>query len=443
MDSNLSALLAELPSVRTLDAAKLDESAALLANIKVARNSADSNGLFTTYAFCSDVVYNVTALDSAGSLLDGMNADVKYIDGLGGVAAEIVRITAERKGLASKNQAYDTLIANATARMNEERQKMASAAALLDDQFTKSTQDAAEYSFFRFTSAVAAKDYLSADIAYQDFTIAVENADNAADNLVQRYGKLHGLLENCTQNVYKAEQLDKDGQYLGTTTRLLAQLAQQRDALNATPIETAGFVQIESSVRAACASVGSLFSSLGADFFGGKRGQVEANLAEARNASASYGAELNDSEVRGLLAQANASTALGNFDSTSELYDQALGKSAALLASEKAKAQAFSEASAEIESADGKIKDAQHGWKYLFVRPDASGPDATLSQARAALRADPARALQLAQEASSQMDQAGGAIAIINYGLAGGAMMFAFAIALGAVALVSRKRRGR
>ncbi|MFA6035435.1 MAG: hypothetical protein WC759_00570 [Candidatus Micrarchaeia archaeon] len=440
MDAGVSALLAELPSVRTLESAEMNESAGLLANIRIARNNADNNGLFSSYDFCENVVYNLTALDSAGAILDGMNADVRYIDSLGGVAAEIVRITADRKKLSDKSHAYDALIANATARMNAERQKMSAAAGLLNDQFARSTHNTAEYSFYQFTSAVAAKDYLSADIAYQDFTIAIENADNAAENLVQRYGKLHGLLENCTQSVYRAEQLDEDEQYLGSTTRLLSQLADERYALNATPIETTTFVQLEARVKGTCIDVGDMLGKLGGDFFGGKREKIDANLAEARNASLSYAGTLNDTEVLELLAQANASSSIGNFDRTAELYDQALEKSAALLAFEKAKAQTFAEAVAEIEKVDGKIKDAQGSWKFAFVRPETGIANATLTEARFVLHDDPAKALELAQNANAEIDAASGAVAVVNYGIVGGVMMFIFAMGLLAVGLVFMKR---
>jgi len=440
MDSNVSALLAKLPEVQALDPAAVNESQRLLANIGSARNGADSNGLFTKYSFCEDVAYNVTALDSAGAILDGIGADVDYINGLGKVAMDIVGTTLERKRLAGKGAGYEVLLQNATQRMNEERRVMSGALAVLTDPFTKNTHDAAEYAFYKFTSAVAAKDYIAADIAYQDFTVAAENAENAAQSLAQRYGKLHGLVDNCTQSVYRAEQLDTDQKQLGSTTRLLAQFSDYEARLNATPIAITDFAVLENSVKGTCVEVGGLLGTLNSDFFEGKKGKVEQNLMEARNVSQSYGEELNDSAVREILALANASLFIGNFDRADELYTQALDASAALLAAVNGKGQNVSEAEKRIAEVEGRINDSQTSWKFFFVRPETGIASKTAAAARAALHSDPAKALELADDASAEMDAATSAVEMVNYGIVAGALMLILAVGILAVALVFVKR---
>jgi hypothetical protein len=427
MDSNVSALLGEIDGVRALDRAAVERASASMAAVQEAKSRMVQNDLFDNYGFCELIQFDSAALDSAASLLQQTDGDLDYLDGLPAFASNISSLTAQRMKLATKDAAYDVILENATARMALMTTRMSQASHLLQDSFTQGLADSAQLAYVKLTNALKAKDYAAADVAYNEFVVSAENAENAADNLVHRYGSANALLGNCTNSIGRAEELDTQQAYISTTARLRANLSAQHAALAATPMGVGQLATLEVSIKSTCVEVGELMGKLGSDFFAGRRGAVAKNLEEARQLSALYGIGLNETRVQDLLAQADASITIGNFDRSTEFYDAAVAESESLLATAKERGAKVDAAAKAVDAADARLKEAD-SWKFVFVKPDIAGAKADLDAARPLVKTDPDSAKALAYGAQDKAGSAIGSVETINYALMGGIIMFAMAI---------------
>jgi len=96
LDSNVSALLAELEGVRSLDRNAADASTARLGNVLNLTNTIVQNWLFYEYSFCSQIPFNGTALFGAEDILKAVSADIADIEALGATSAQVANFTKER-----------------------------------------------------------------------------------------------------------------------------------------------------------------------------------------------------------------------------------------------------------------------------------------------------------------------------------------------------------
>jgi len=441
IDSNVTVVLARIEQVRALDPFATDLALENLDNLIAAKDSVAANELFTIYGYCPPVDYNVTALTHASTTLSGIKSDFDYIESLGIVAGHIVNFSSQRTSLAHGEETYEVLLYNATVRLANVRNRINEALMLVNDPFTQNALDIAEYAYYAFGTAITAKEYLAADIAYHDFTVATENAEHAADSLEGRVNGVHSLLTNCTQTVYRIEQLDSNNEYLGTTTRLLTRLWELDAELNQTPMSINDFALLEANIKGACLDVGGVLFSVSSDFFTGKLAAINENLDQARNVSAFRGEELNDSMISELLRQANASILLGNFDKASELYDSALEASSQLLEAEQNKNAQVEAALAAVQQVEDMIAGMRSSISYIFVTPDVSAVERSLVRAKSMAYTNPVGSKALTEDAKKALEGAVNMVTLANYAIFGGILFFMFIVAAAAVGLVILKKK--
>ncbi|RLG19588.1 hypothetical protein DRN67_02320 [Candidatus Micrarchaeota archaeon] len=331
LSSNLSSILSTLEDARTLDPHAATTAASQLENIQEARDRIAGNDLFNAYGFCYPVEFNDTALNSAINSLSAVKDELEYIAGLEQVAEHIVQFTNERAGFALQEQFYEQLLVNATSELNSVRERVNSALELVDDPFTRETLDTAEYAYYLLSSAINDKDYLAADNAHHDFTVAISNAENAADMLEKRVEDAKGQLNACTESVYVVEEVDDQGEYLETTAELLVSMTELEEEFNNTPMSITDLASLEAEIDGACEYTGELLVIFKEELFSTELQSIDDNLENARNASQALGIELNESTVEDLLEQANAALQVGRYEQASGFYAAALEKSEELL----------------------------------------------------------------------------------------------------------------
>ncbi|VVB98163.1 Uncharacterised protein [uncultured archaeon] len=441
LNSNLSAMLADLDQLSAANPQAASLALQHANNMVDAKGRISSNPLFGV--ICEPIPFDSASLSQATNGIFSLQTEINNLASIeSSVADHVASLAKERAGLIRNESYYVTLLPNVTARLDALRASVGNTLQLIDDPSTRNSLGTAESAYYNFAAAINSKDYRAADVAYADFSVAANNTEHAAGSVKARYDGAGSLLANCTLTLYALEDLDTKGKYASNRSALLVRMVGLGTSLNQTPIGAADFGSLENSINGACRLTGVLLSDLATSFFSEKLVSIDANLEKARNVSASMGQPLNDIAVTTLLAQANESIALGNFDAANALYDAALVQSSQVLADAESRSTAVSDAQASISKAEAQMREIQGSLAYSFMRPDLSAANATLAQARLLVYSNPTWAKELAAAASASLQSAQDSLSTINYAAFGAICIVFVFLAVVIIMLVFFRRRG-